>query len=643
MAMRRKKGAGKKLAPLDFENNPKEEGEKPKITQKRDLLEVCRHLKASQSAPAMRQDKNPLMNMLEQDTGGDSSSKEVEHMEGSVHTISRRYNDIRIQADRKEAALDRMKDELTDLNLEFEMVEANLQKRTPEARRIESLGKEIQKVGKDMEDKLFYQNQLSHMSKRLSSNQMSFDAHLHGMEEALNLCEKEYVEVKLLLRQLEAGKSQANINYVATQKQLDLEAATRRSTLASRRTDAENCRRIEQWRQNRDLQRQEYNSDKRGDMANDGERILALQLAESEKTQSQMVAVRKQQTETINGLEEAFQRIRQATGVRSLDEMVEKFMGQDSNTEALEVEKREAEARLVRAKGKREDMNQAFVEMKSSGIGGSELNREVYDKLAEDILGSKAALKVNKASSDRLEAVLVAIRQGAMGLAQRLAPFKGMIEHHEELNIPHSGIDSLDSLHISELKLSKMVEATAQPAGGGSSFNADGEDGGDDASREDDRNRPWTPYGNDDPPLNVNNLRVRSMQLLAQMEEATGGAAKQAVDAYSEEDEDDEEDDDEGDTEVPSRTYMKKSSERTYNDTVKRTEQAEKRAIMLERIKGEDGDIDPALASMKMRKKQQAKANKRLAQGKDHKHGVNPRDDAMSRSETFLKNTPSLQ
>merc|ERR1711865_777025 len=154
---------------------------------------------------------------------------------------------------------------------------------------------------------------------------------------------------------------------------------------------------------------------------------------------------------------------------------VEKFMGQDSNTEALEVEKREAEARLVRAKGKREDMNQAFVEMKSSGIGGSELNREVYDKLAEDILGSKAALKVNKAISDRLEAVLVAIRQGAMGLAQRLAPFKGMIEHHEELNIPHSGIDSLDSLHISELKLSKMVEATAQPAGGGSSFNADGE------------------------------------------------------------------------------------------------------------------------------------------------------------------------
>ena len=56
-----------------------------------------------------------------------------------------------IAADRKQAELDRLKDELTDLNLEYEMVESNLKKRTPEARRIESLQNEIQKVHKDME------------------------------------------------------------------------------------------------------------------------------------------------------------------------------------------------------------------------------------------------------------------------------------------------------------------------------------------------------------------------------------------------------------------------------------------------------------------------------------------------------------
>ena len=119
-----------------------------------DLLEVVRQLKASSSAPAMRTEKNPLMNMIEQEPAGDSSSKEVEHMETSVHTISRRFNEIRIAADRKQAELDRLKDELTDLNLEYEMVESNLKKRTPEARRIESLQNEIQKVHKDMEDKV---------------------------------------------------------------------------------------------------------------------------------------------------------------------------------------------------------------------------------------------------------------------------------------------------------------------------------------------------------------------------------------------------------------------------------------------------------------------------------------------------------
>ena len=141
------------------------------------------------------------------------------------------------------------------------------------------------------------------------------------------------------------------------------------------------------------------------------------------------------------------------------------------------------------------------------------------------------------------------------------------------------------------------------------------------------------------PVTEVENYRQGLFDIMPNLKHLDGFDA----DDNEKEEDDEDEDEDDGDAAVPSRTFMKKSSERTYNDTVKRTEQAEKRALMLERIKGEDGDIDPALASMKMRKKQQTAANKRLAQGKDHKHGVNPRDDAMARSDTFLKNTPSLQ
>ena len=35
--------------------------------------------------------------------------------------------------------------------------------------------------------------------------------------------------------------------------------------------------------------------------------------------------------------------------------------------------------------------------------------------------------QMNKGSCDRLDAVLAAVRQGALGLQQRLGPFKGLL------------------------------------------------------------------------------------------------------------------------------------------------------------------------------------------------------------------------
>jgi|ERR1712216_421327 len=90
---------------------------------------------------------------------------------------------------------------------------------------------------------------------------------------------------------------------------------------------------------------------------------------------------------------------------------------------------------------------QEFTELKNlvsaSGIGGTELNREIYDKLDDDILAAKQRLKVNKSACERLENVLVAVRQGATGLTQRLQPFQGLLTYDEELELPRTGIDEV--------------------------------------------------------------------------------------------------------------------------------------------------------------------------------------------------------
>jgi hypothetical protein len=66
----------------------------------------------------------------------------------------------------------------------------------------------------------------------------------------------------------------------------------------------------------------------------------------------------------------------------------------DANHQALEADQAEAEARLAKVKKAKETAAAALSSMKASGLGGVELNREMYMKLEEEILEAKAALKV---------------------------------------------------------------------------------------------------------------------------------------------------------------------------------------------------------------------------------------------------------
>ena len=91
------------------------------------------------------------------------------------------------------------------------------------------------------------------------------------------------------------------------------------------------------------------------------------------------------QQRQVATMEATFARIRQATGVNTLEEMVLKLANQSTNHTTLEEEKREAESKLARAKEARQSEDTRFSYMKASGVGNTELNRDISDKLNNDI------------------------------------------------------------------------------------------------------------------------------------------------------------------------------------------------------------------------------------------------------------------
>ncbi|CAN0521011.1 unnamed protein product, partial [Ectocarpus sp. 8 AP-2014] len=133
------------------------------------------------------------------------------------------------------------------------------------------------------------------------------------------------------------------------------------------------------------------------------------------------------QQRQVAAMESTFARIRQATGVNTLEEMVLKLANQSTNHATLEEEKREAESKLARAKEARQSEDTRFSYMKASGVGNTELNRDISDKLNNDIKEYRVEAKMKKAAHERLQNTLTGVKQGAVSLWQRLQPYSFLL------------------------------------------------------------------------------------------------------------------------------------------------------------------------------------------------------------------------
>jgi hypothetical protein len=77
-----------------------------------------------------------------------------------------------------------------------------------------------------------------------------------------------------------------------------------------------------------------------------------------------------------------------------------------------------ADERLSVVKAAKEATEKAFSKMRAQGVGSTELNREILDSLNAKILKERMEMKINKATQERLHAVIVDISQGGAGLSR---------------------------------------------------------------------------------------------------------------------------------------------------------------------------------------------------------------------------------
>lgn len=488
---------------------------KPAFTKK-DLTEAVRRLAPGNNLSSSSETQLASFSVATIDAAtkskGAQGSSPLALMEWGVNFNARKFNELRTSADRKAGQLKQRLDTLRALKIEHEALERMLSPESPEAIKIADLLAEIQRIQDASDAKLHYRRRLEQMLRRLHANEVAFGSHLGTLDEARHAALGEHKDMKTMMRQIEAGHTHAHLEHGEAQRLATAEREERARAAAARRTEAEQAARMDEWRVKREVSRREFQLELQGDLSAEQEEALQRELQQAKAQLKRLLAQHEVLQREAVKLESDFMIVRQATGVNSQDEVVEKFLGQQGNRVSLDSEKREAEQRLNNAKKTKEENERRFSELKASGIGSTEMNREIAEQLEREITAARVELKASNAGCERLESVLVALRQGALGLYQRLRPFGHLLEgegqlpiaamipnqlaaqgggagqhsqqqgsassqggqHHPQQGVFHSAgseqtltIDSIDAIHLSEIMLSKMVEIISGGEHGG--------------------------------------------------------------------------------------------------------------------------------------------------------------------------------
>ncbi|KAG2943787.1 hypothetical protein PC115_g640 [Phytophthora cactorum] len=634
-----------------------------KITHKRELMEAVRKASTPIMLPGRDSGLSSSNRNLHDGNGSnstpetDSGQRDLEYLEDGVHHNARKFNELKLMVDRRQRELHGLLDELRVLQLENETLSKIQNQDTPVSRKNNQIKQHIAQCTTSMEEQMHSRRQLEHMIRRLQTTQLRVDAQLTGMAAAVDSSEREVEEVKTLCRQLEVGKSRAVQFLQEVQLQLQVERKARARELGDHEVRARNSQKMETWRLQRAQERAEMVAEMRGDLSAEEEARLIKCIESRERDKEALHAANLVKSQKNADFEAVLAEMKLAMGASSLREVVEKIGAQAATSVSLDKEKTQAEERLIAVRQEKEQVVKELNELKASGIGGIELNREVYNTLESEIQQAKATFKVNKSAYERLDGVMSAVRQGSFGLARRLQAFDDVLETGLGENasgsatgnsgsggmIPTNSMLSLMSggehagyLVTAELKLTKILEIVGQSSssvntfGGYDGFGVDNgnagdensqrnnpEDGGNNAHLEllEDGHSMWSPTTNNDPRLHENNIRVRPST--RGLPSASSMAARIGVTLPDSDDEPDSARSEASATGsdtgeqmsvlVPSRDILKTSSSRHFAEVMRKKELAEK-----QKVAAEKGISDEEMMA-KLRKRNQLETDARLA------------------------------
>lgn len=433
---------------------------------RKELEEACRRLNANRNdiAGEKRQRAQEIDLGLQKGNGG--AENQVRSLDIGVKICARKYNECKARADRLEEDLGKKRDEIIELEREGHVLDDMVRGNNQEAKKITKLNEDISAANIASEAKMRYRLQLNHMHQRQRKNAITVDAHMSEMTSALSSAERERKRCLKMLGEIESSVTGALHDLDTTSQEITVEKSKREQSLNNKKIEVANAEKLEQWRNDQESNRREFEQSLGGTYQQEKEtRINAIR--EREEELKMLSRDTEAKTSGQGSSEEAFMRIKRATGVNDLAEMVEKLTNHQEQRSRLQSEKKDAEARLKASKLSLQQKQEKFAALKANGFGEDiELNRDTVNDIKVNIEEEQAESKVLRSLNTRLEGVIVGLRQGGMGLYRRMLPFHSSLLDSDPPILKESATtsvidvanDTLEMLVTAQQVIGKMVD-----------------------------------------------------------------------------------------------------------------------------------------------------------------------------------------
>ena len=346
---------------------------------------------------------------------GANHEKSLQELDAAANKAARRYNLLHLEAQKKQAELERLQLEYSalqkenaDLGIEdtggrpgsaasstTSMSGTHLSN-GPQARRIGMLAGLLDDTAQELAERQFKKEQYEYMVSRLKKNQVTFDSHIRSMEEALTATRKELADVRSYVRLLEQSKETAATELTEYQDAVARLQAKRKAELERRKSELDAAKKAEAWRRQREAVRQELKAQMSGDLSQEQEDALLATRQERHETLQRLQAERELRADEAAAMFEAFQRVRQATGATTLDELVEKFTSQAKSRRALEAE---YESEVQDLEQLQQVLREANAELEQLKVAG-DVSEDMLQVLRLRAAGKAASIESKCDSSD---------------------------------------------------------------------------------------------------------------------------------------------------------------------------------------------------------------------------------------------------